>query len=428
MIKCIKVSLISFLLPGIIFHTVYAKDSENKDSNSDKDFEPTYTENDKKFEKAKDDLAYDPVTKKWTKVKSFKGVEVKDTKSKDDKDADLYDGSWVYDEKNNKWQQVDIKTDMYNDLDEEESKAFGQNLAIGMSLGAGGTYYHNRLYNLAILKHKDDLYFNSEAQRIKLTATRVGWFYDEYIPIRHFDDKETQLLSTPGNANYFTGSGLSFPINLFIDYTFFDRLRIGLGFAIEASFLRQLQPSDSISDKVGIIKNISNKKTFIWNMRPLLNLGYKIYTDSAYDWLINMQIGPVFDKGIGKKRKNGQGYENVLFSGYKRLGLFSSIGLAWELKLNGYWTMSTQLTYDFKHYKDRLNANKIPIFGTSNAYVSLWQHSLKIEVGMRLTFAENSIDDGEDEDDNDQPLSKASKNYDSANNTKDKIENVVDRF
>lgn len=431
MIKSIQISFLSVLLSGLFCHKIFAKDEDNKTSKSSKSFASSYTQDDKDFEEAKEDLAYDPETKKWTKLKSFQGVEVKNTKAKEDKDADLYVDSWVYDEKNNKWKQVDIKTDMYNDLeeaeDDDESKTFGQSLAIGIGLGVGPTYYHNRLYNLAILGYDNSLYFHSEDQRIRNEATRVGWFSDEYISMNDFDSKTAQLLSAPSSANYFTGKGYSFPINIFVDYTFFDRLRVGLGFTLEATFLKKLEPSDAISDTVAVIKNVSKNKTFLWNMRPTLNLGYKIYTDPSYDWLINMQIGPVLDKGIGQKKKNGRGYENILFSGYKRFGIFSSIGLSWELKLNGYWTMVTQLNYDFKHYNDILNSNKTPIFGNKNAYVSLWQHSIKIEMGMRVTFAENPIDN-EEEDNSDQPIHKANKNYDNAKDAKDKFENVTNEI
>lgn len=367
-----------------ISNTQETDNGEDKDSGA-----VEYTSDDKKLVKIKDNLTFDPVQKRWVRVKDMEGVQKNDKKTEGDGDAKLYENAMVYDQDSRKWEREDIDNHLYDELNVgKEESSFWKNFSIGISIGGGSTFYRSSLKGLAILDYKDKLYFQSATQKGSGSATNVGWFHDEYKLNELFDNNDAKVLSDINDQdNFYTGRGWSFPVSLFFDYKF-DLLRVGFLFAIEATKLTSLTPSDGIKDQVDPIDDITGVHTFLWNVRPLLLLGYKIYATDDSDFFVNLGLGPVFDKGIGRKEIDGSYSKNLFAFSETRSGIFVSLGLSCESKLNGYCTMINQMSYDCKYYKDSLSKGKM-IFGDKDAYVSLWQHSIKMEIGVRFTFAEN---------------------------------------
>lgn len=369
-----------------------ANNKQETDNGDDKDSGAIeYTSDDKRLVEIKDDLTFDPVQKRWVRVKDMVGVQKNDIKTVDDGDGRLYENAMVYDKDSKKWSRENIDNHLYDEINVgKEEYCFWKNFSIGISIGGGATFYRNSLNGLAILDCKDKLYFQSAKQKAMGSATHVGWFHDEYELNELLDGDAVKMLSDINDKdNFYTGRGWSFPIALFFDYKFFDLLRVGFLFAIEATMLSSLVPNDEIKEKVKTIDNIAGTRTLLWNVRPLLFLGCKVYAMEDSDFFVNVCVGPVFDKGIGKKEINGSYSKDLFAFSYTRSGIFVSVGPSWENKLNGYCTMISQLSYDFKYYKDDSKPNGRVIFDDKSAYVSLWQHSIKMEVGMRFTFAEN---------------------------------------
>lgn len=356
---------------------------QNNDGQKDKS---VYSKSDKELTKAQDDIVYDPVKKRWTRVKKLTGVEVKDKKSANDDDKLLYDDAWAFNEKKGKWEEVDVNSELYEEADDDEAapKTFWQKLSINLSIGAGWASYINSLQGLSILKKGSDNYFQSNTQKKAKEATLVKWFYDSYSPGK-LDDATATLVLGDNREKVYNGNAFEVPITLSIDYTFYDTLRLGLDFTIEGYVINKMELESTKKTKHSI-ENMMDGKMFLWNIRPTANIGYLFYNGDTHSWLLNMQLGPVLDKGT-----DGFGVS-------RRDGLFMSWGISWEPRINGLLTLTTRISYGFKRYKDDASFTNVPIFGNKNSNVTLWQNSLKGEVGLRIACSSNSKEDDSDEE------------------------------
>lgn len=370
----------SFVL-NFIFNNVAiaAKDDAQKDTT-------LYSKSDKALAKAEDDVVYDPVKKRWTRVKNLTGVEVKDKKSEGDDDKLLYDDSWAFNEKEEKWGQVDVNSNLYEEADDEDDddtpKTFWQNLSINLSLGVGLGFYSNSLKGLSILKKGSETYLQSAAQKKNKEATLTKWFYGDYATEK-FDNATATPVREDKKEKVFTGTAIEVPMTISIDYTLYDTIRLGMDFSVEAYIIDKMELSSTGKKPKHKISGMMNGKTFLWSMRPMANVGYVFLNNGSSSWLLNMQVGPTLDKGT------------EMLGAIRRGGLFMSLGLGWEPRLNDYLTLSTRLSYGFKKYVDDVNPKNAPLFGNKDSSITMWQQSVKGEVGLRIACAKISEEDEE---------------------------------
>ena len=369
----------------------------------------------KEFDKIRKYQSYDPTTNIWSHIEDFKTVEILEDTSIHRDDHYIYYSFWAYDAQQKKWKRDDIRDYGYRygkyipvaststesateeanhegkeDRNKKKKRGFWKNMGLTFAAGGGGTYFHYQANNLDLYVKKGEKKFylqaanSSDTQQNK--AHLIEWFDKRYTKALEFecqgsaqDKKSFETIRNKGNL-YFQAFGLNIPITLGLHYTFFNRLRIGLGGNLEVNYVKHIKPEGDAST----VGNYDVPNPWAYNVKPFVTLAYKAFQKDKNAVVVDTQIGAAFDLGTSP-------WENRS-SWVRGPGLYASLGVAHERKLNDYFKFFYRLAIDCKKYKDKAD------FHPTNASVDIYQPGVHLEIGTILNFGRD-IDDQEESDD-----------------------------
>ena len=350
------------------------------------------------FDKIRESHSYDPATGKWSSIEDFETVEILEDTTQQREGRYIYYSFWAYDAAKKRWYKVDIRDYGYKYRlgtkslisetaqsetapEEEEDKdrvSRWKNLGLSCSLGGGATLYNNDINNLQLIERDGDYFLQAQDDELKDKAHFIRWFRDSYEKQDRFLKQSVSYGSQTikrvliGKKFGFRGIGANIPITLALHYTFFKRLRIGAGSNFEINYLKKLATTGDASH----IRDLALQEPWLYNLKWFGLLGFKIVRKPTQAWILDTQIGSVYDAGsrlkmLFKKRQ------------YLHSNWYISIGVGYEKKLNNYFKLMTRLSGDYKRYKDTASF-------LSNDSVTLSQPALHLEVGITLNFAKDT--------------------------------------
>jgi heme-degrading monooxygenase HmoA len=391
----------------------------------------------KEFDRIRKYESYDPATNIWSRIEDFKTVEILEDTSVHRNEHYIYFSFWAYDAQQKRWKRVDVrdyghrygKSPIANpipeaiaeeavqeekeDSNKKNKQGFWKNLGVTFAAGGGGTYFHYQVSNIDLYVKKGDKKFylqpinSSDTQQNK--AHLIEWFDKRYTKALEFvdqnvayDKKSFEHYPNKGNL-YLQAFGFNIPITLGLHYTFFNRLRIGVGGNLEVNYVKHIKPKgDAVT-----VDNYNVPNPWVYNVKPFGTLAYKVYQTDKNSVVLDTQIGAAFDLGTSPR-------EN-LTSWVRGPGLYVSLGIAHEVKLNDYFKFFYRLAIDGKKYKDK------ETFHPTNGSVDIYQPGVHLEIGTILNFGRD-IDDEEESDgssiDNSEVLSKVGQ---TVSETEDKL-------
>ncbi|OJW72789.1 MAG: hypothetical protein BGO68_00625 [Candidatus Amoebophilus sp. 36-38] len=367
----------------------------------------------KEFDQIRKYQSYDPATDTWSEIEDFKTVKILEDTTQLPPAHYLYYSFWAYDAQHKRWKRVDISDYGYKygmhqvtpksetskepepdaSTDEKKSSNFWGNLGLTFSVGGGGTYYNNDLKNLRIFVKKGNKAFyvqvpnSSDEEQHK--AHLIRWFYKGNQKTSEIEnllegvhDKHS-LDSIPAGKNGFEGFGFNIPIMMGLHYTFFKKLRVGAGGNFEVNYLKELKPTGAAS----VLIPYELPDHWFYNIKWFGTIGYKIFQRPKDAIILDTQLGIVFDLGDSPIKN--------LFD-FVHGGLYGSIGIAHERKINDYFKFFYRLSGDFKQYIDSKDFKSPKGSGS----ITILQPALHLEIGTTLHFGREIEEEIEQEEAN----------------------------
>jgi hypothetical protein len=338
--------------------------------------EPKGARIEKDFDKVRDYQSYDPITKTWSAIEDFKRVAILTDTTQQPAEEYLYYSFWAYDPIRKQWKRVDIRNYGYERPDKATKKPkkpffFWRNFGMSLSTGGGGTYYSNTVQNLNLMVRKgENEYFlqsTSNTDKIQGKAYRIRWFTNTYSKITGIKNDgvvhdENSFEEIEGKKVQFKGFGFNIPFLLNFHYTFFERLRIGMGSNFTVNYLKSL----SIQDLT-----YTAEKPWFYHIKWFGMVGYKVFRRGLHTVLVDTQLGTTYDLG-NEPIKNFTKFINNAF--------YANLGVAHERRLNDFLSFFYRLSGEWKQFENKDE------FNTEAASVRLLQPALYLEAGLTINF------------------------------------------
>ncbi|ACP20947.1 hypothetical protein Aasi_1634 [Candidatus Amoebophilus asiaticus 5a2] len=395
----------------------------------------------KEFDKIRKYHSYDPATNIWSRIEEFKTVEILEDTSIHRDEHYIYHSFWAYDSQQKKWKRVDIRDYGYRygkyiptvqssteaitaeegnkeekeDNDKKKKKGFWQNLGLTFAVGGGATYFHYQAKDLDLwIKRGENKYYlqssnSSDTKQDK--AHSIEWFDRRYKKGLTFKQPDTvvhddrSLIHIPNKGNlYFQAWGVNIPITLGLHYTFFNRLRIGAGSNLGIHYVKHVKLKGDASGYA----DYEAPNPWFYNGNIFGTLAYKVFQKDKNAIVIDTQIGAAFDLGT-------EPWKN-LTDWVRGPGLYGSLGIAHERKLNNYFKFFYRLAIDWKQYKD-----KVVDFHPTNSSVDIYQPAVHLEIGTILNFGRDTDDEDDDNSSDDSSSDMLGKVGQTVNEAEDKL-------
>lgn len=365
--------LLSFIFCSKISHEVFSsikQDSKNLYDNSDE-----------KFNKLKKSHVYNPKTKQWERLQDLDVVKHEKSKIKSAEDKVLYKNTWVFDEKTKKWSKTDIKNVVYDELDDEddeEEKTFGQKLSYGFTTGIGLANHEYQINGLGLANYLKHILLFIDGK--KKHYYEIHGLFDNYSKKKVYASKSIkEIKKSDAEKENFSGSGFLVPINLFIDYTAFEKFRFGITFGVELNRLSELKPSEKIEKKIKAHSLVRPEGSpfFSYTFKGLVNLGWIYYQSESWDFLVLVKPGAFLDKSVALAKTES----------LNRVGFNIESGIGFEYLATGFITVIFQFMHDLKFFTD-----SVEVWKEKKASVKIKKNNFKFEVGLRFSFAENFVE------------------------------------
>lgn len=352
--------------------------------------------------------SYDPDTDKWSTVENFEGVEILEDSTQQREDRYIYRSFWAYDALKNVWYKVDIRDHGYRlgqgtskvvaggaleETTSEESPSLWRNWVLGLRIGSGWTYYRTRVINMHLRQVDNNIagewFLQTEQEFQDKSSHTINWLGAPYgksgDPLDGTRGKGTGHPRQKGQKIVFAGHGTSMPITLVTHYTFFDRLRFGGGFCLEPHRLTELRPREDARGLKAF--KVRSEYEWFYHMAWFGLIGYKMIHEPKQDYVVDIQVGQVFNRGTEIKRVF-DGKKHYIYKGW----LFS-LGINYERKLNNYFRFVGRLAGD-------LNLSDFTPTGLNDdsAKVALYQTAAHLDLGINFNFGKDPDEEREDTD------------------------------
>jgi hypothetical protein len=341
--------------------------------------EPKGARIEKDFDKVRDYQSYDPITKTWSAIEDFKEVDILTDTTQQPAEEYLYYSFWAYDPIRKQWKRVNIRNYGYERPDKAASKHkkprkpffFWKNFGMSLSTGGGGTYYNSTVQNLNLMVRKgENEYFlqsTSNTDKIQGKAYRIRWFTNTYSKITGIKNDgvvhdEQSFEEIEGKKVQFKGFGFNIPFLLNFHYTFFERLRVGIGSNFTVNYLKSLSVQDL---------TYTAEKPWFYHIKWFGMAGYKVFRRGLYTVLVDTQLGIAYDLG-NEPIKNFTKFINNTF--------YANLGIAHERRLNDLLSFFYRLSGEWKQFENKDE------FNTEGASVRLLQPALYLEAGLTIYF------------------------------------------
>eukprot|EP01132_Coremiostelium_polycephalum_P000328 gene328-419_t len=361
----------------------------------------------KDFNKMREYFSYDPVTNSWSAIEDFKSIKRLDGVFMQPHDPYLYYHFWAYDTKQKKWKRVNIGNysgnetvanlkSIVEDVTEKSEKqgekkqgprSFWSKVGLSCSVGGGAlySYYQAHGLDLYIKKGGPSFYFQiaNSADAKDGKGHEIKWPEKRYTRNIKFtpidapahgvvhDNNSISHIKNKGNL-YLQSVGMSIPVDLGLHYTFFNKLRVGLGGNFEANYVRTIQLG---GDAKG---NVAYEPVHRWSyhIKPYGSLAYKCFQREKGEVVLDAKVGTTFDLGTSP-------WKNLTFW-IGGPGFYTGLGVANERRLNDYFKWFYRVGVDLKKYKDDTDFRLYS--QTADAFVNTYQASLNLTIGTFLSF------------------------------------------
>lgn len=330
------------------------------------------------FDKIKSYESYDPITDTWSTIEDFEDVEIVEEVEKKPTTRYIYRSFWAYDPSKNEWYRVDINEYGYRkitviDEDEEKKKwRFWKNLGLSVSAGLGGTYHMYHIKNLDLKIRKEQKEFFLENRDKSGKVYKIQWLNQRPVKISTLEHANMANAYTPITHDHtFKGLGPNFPLTIALHYTFFNRLRIGVGLNYEINSLKILSWAKPDIEKVEyeVIKH------WFYNIKYFGTLGYKIYKGKKHALLIDGKIGMARDYGD----------KDFSLMEYEYSNLYASVGPYHEIRLNNFFKFFYGFSLQWKNFHNNADFGN-PNNSDAKPSMFLWQPGAYLEVGITVNF------------------------------------------
>jgi hypothetical protein len=282
----------------------------------------TGLEVEKDFDTIRSFYSYDPSTDTWSKIEEFSSVEILEDTTIERPENYIYKEFWSYDKINRKWQKADIRDYGYkinNVSDKFSWKKFFKNLSLGVSSGSSLNFHKESFSGDA------QLYIRDSAYLLKTS--------DAEYELSFFKIPDTKLISSSSSVYgyvdkikiedlskiYFKGTGFSFPVNLTLSYTFWDKFRVGVTSFFDMDFLKALTSSDKQ------YPDLRSDSAPFYGFGFSALVGFKFFSKPKYSLLVDADWGVRFNKGSEITRFFSEKSSNV--------ANMLSLGLVYERKV-----------------------------------------------------------------------------------------------
>jgi hypothetical protein len=353
------------------------------------------------FDKLRGFQSYDPATGKWSTVEDFETVDILEDITEQREDHYIYRSFWAYDVATNCWHKVDIRDYGYQlrrptaadstETPEEspkESSGFWKNWVLGLRGGTGPTFYENKITHCSIIERDGQDFFLQTVQGEQDGKSyKIHWLGAGYTACGSPQAGSQGMLdirqAAAGKPIIFKGKGWNIPITLFTHYTFLKRLRVGAGCEFEINYLKELKPQGDASHLKPF--KVQHDHQWFYNTGWFGFLGFKVIHSPQQDVVVDFRVGKNYNVGTTLKNLFGKG-------GYLYSGWLWGVGVAYERELNNYFRFLTRLAGDFKIHNDTpSNIND------SRASVELRQIAIHLDLGIQVSFGQNTAEDRETE-------------------------------
>jgi hypothetical protein len=372
----------------------------------------------KEFSKIKSYESYDPITDTWSTIEDFEDVEILDEVDKKPANSYIYRSFWAYDPLTHEWYRVDISEygyrkvtaadlaaeddDLEEDDEEKKEWSFWRNLGMSLSAGYGVTWYMCQIKNMDLLARPNQKEFFLQPRNTHNAVYKLQWFTQRPIKINTLEHANlfndyTKVTHdhTFISAGWMNLGWVNIPITMSLHYTFFNRLRLGIGGNIEISYLTKLLCKNADGEKI----EYELPRPWFANLKYFVTLGYKFYKGEKNSFFIDGRIGMALDYG---------NREWPLKSLLKTLGeyeytsLYASIGPSHEIRLNSFFKFFYGLYFQYKRFDNDVDFGPVNNAGAKPSML-LWQPGLHLETGITLHFGRDKKEEPEeDEEDNEE--------------------------
>lgn len=234
--------------------------------------------------------------------------------------------------------------------------------SVEITLGTGVTFYQNKLQDIRLLvREGNDYYLVSKTNNVY----RPNWFYDAVTPVYGLDTR--QLHRVVHGTNYessFQGRGAAWPITLAGEYTFWNKLVVGMGKEIVCNHIAKLKHNDTSMPHA--IYELSRK----WSVQGrwfakggcyvLHTVRHKLLLDLRFFWVHH----------FGNKL-----YKAFTFGSYLHQTMAWNGGIRYEKSLTRLFSFTARLSLERQRFKQ---------FSTQAENIAYNQHAGYAQVGILL--------------------------------------------
>ncbi len=231
-----------------------------------------------------------------------------------------------------------------------------------IALGTGVTFYENKLQDMRLLvREGKDHYLVSKTNNVY----QPNWFHYAVTPVAGLDTK--QLHRVAHGTNYqtsFQGRGAAWPITLVGEYTFWNKLVVGIGKEIVCNRIAQLKHDDtSMPDTIYKLP-----QKWFFQGRWLAKGGWYLLHTERHKFLLDLRFFWVYHFGNNL-------YKTFTFGSYLHQTMAWNGGIRYEKPLTRLVSLSTRLSLERQRFKQ---------FSDQAENIVYNQHAAYVQVGLLL--------------------------------------------
>lgn len=344
------------------------------------------------FDKLRAFQSYDPATGKWSAIEGFETVDILEDAKVQREERYVYRSFWAYDVVTGCWHKVDILDHGYRlgkltdagkpeaTIVPKKSSEFWKNWAWGVSVGAGPTWYQNKIDD-CIVKERDGVFFlqTSKGEQDE-KSYKINWFGAGYTACgapEAASQGKLDIRTTGTRRNLtFKGTGLNIPLKLFTHYTLLKRLRVGAGCEFEINHLKELTLEGGASSLK--LFNVQPGHEWFYNIAWFGLIGFKVFHEPHQDVIVDFQWGKNYN--MGATLKHPFGGQNHLYSGW-----LLGAGVAYERKLTNHFRLLTRFSGKWKRHDDTPSS-----INAAGASIKLHQIALHLDLGIQVSLGRDT--------------------------------------
>lgn len=354
----------------------------------------------RKFDTIREFQSYDPATYNWSKIEEFRDVNILENRKEARESLYIYRSFWAYDAIKKRWRKVDIQDHGYKKhkkkareekntkKPQQSSSSFLRHWALGATIGGGYCVEQALWQGLQASISGDRILFHSNSNSHKPS-------YQLFFPSQRVE----RYSAASGNTalkNAIETHTASIPITLFTHYTFFNRVRLGVGSKIELRrfFIESMSSKLPVSNPAATLKQ--------WMNHPAWHgtLGFNLVQTIDYNIALEFRAGSGYvldalektfkNKATGKHVKDIQelwslGYQNIQPE-YIEKGRLLGVGLSYEQRLASSWKLLGKMGGNWVA-KEKLY-DSVPI--TSNENIQANEVLIYIDLGLQFNLGKDN--------------------------------------